>query len=139
MAQRVYATASDYAAYAEEPFDGDEATLTKRLRRASSVIDGLTRLAVYRMDDDGMPFDADVADAFRDATCAQVEFWETTDDPTGAESTMGPVRIGSVSLGGTGVGGSAQNTRSASDSRIAAEAVEILRNAGLTPRIRAAR
>lgn len=139
MAQRVYATVSDYAEYAEEPFDGDDATLLKRLRRASSVVDGLTRYSVYRMDDDGMPLDSDVADAFRDATCAQVEYWETTDDPTGAESTMGPVRIGSVSLGGSGVGGSAQNTRSASDSRVAIEAVEILRNAGLGAQIRTAR
>ena len=135
MAQRVYATTNEYAEYAEEPFDGDEATLAKRLRRASGVIDGLTRLARYRVDEDGMPLDQDDADAFRDATCAQVEYWETTDDPTGAESTMGPVKIGSVSLGGSGVGGSAQNHTSANDSRVSPEAIEILANQGLTARI----
>ncbi|MDN4598458.1 hypothetical protein [Leifsonia virtsii] len=135
MAQRVYATAADYDSYAEEPFDGDEAKLAKRLRRASGVIDGLTRLARFEMDDDGFPTDPDVSRAFTEATCAQVEYWETTDDPTGAESTMGPVRIGSVSLGGSGVGGGAQNTRSASDSRISPEAVEILANEGIVAQI----
>ncbi|UAJ80155.1 hypothetical protein IT072_03660 [Leifsonia sp. ZF2019] len=135
MAQRVYATAADYTAYAEEPFDGDDAKLVKRLRRASGVIDGLTRFARYDLDEDGFPTDPDVSKAFTEATCAQVEYWETTDDPTGAESTMGPVRIGSVSLGGSGVGGSAQNHNSASDSRVSPEAYEILANEGLVAQI----
>lgn len=135
MAQRVYADVADYTDYAEEPFDGDDAKLLKRLRRASGVIDGLTRLARFDIDEDGFPTDPDVSKAFTEATCAQVEYWETTDDPTGAESTMGPVRIGSVSLGGTGVGGGAQNTRSANDSRVSPEAVEILANEGIIARI----
>lgn len=139
MAQRVYATTSDYDEYADEPFDGTTEQLAKRLRRASSDIDGLTRLAVYVVDEDGMPVEKDIADAFTEATCAQVEFWETTGDPTGAESAMGPVRIGSVSLGGSGVGGGAQSKTSAADTRISPEAVRILANAGLTPNIVGAR
>ncbi len=131
MAQRVYATVSDFRDYADEDTDLTDVQIVKRLRRASVIVDGLTRLARYRMDEDGEPLDADVLDAFRDATCAQVEYWETTGDPTGAESTMGPVKIGSVSLGGSGVGGSAQSTTSPAQSRTSPETVEILRNAGL--------
>lgn len=139
MAQRVYATTTDYDEYADEPFDGTTQKLAKRLRRASSIVDGLTHLARYRMDDDGNPLDQDVADAFTEATCAQVEYWETTDDPTGAESQMGPVKIGSVSLGGSGVGGSAKSTGSAAGSRVSPETIEILQNAGLTAHITVAR
>lgn len=131
MPQRVYATASDYNDYADEPSDLDDDQLDKRLRRASVVVDGLTRLARYDVDDDGMPLDADIAAAFSDATCAQVEYWETTDDPTGAESQAGPVRIGSVSLGGSGVGGGAASRTTAADTRVSPETIEILRNAGL--------
>lgn len=135
MAQRVYATAADYDEFADEPFDGTEQQLTKRLRRASADVDSLTRLSQYRVDEDGMPLDQEIADAFMEATCAQVEYWETTGDPTGAESQMGPVRIGSVSLGGSGVGGSAKSTGTAAGSRISPEAIEILQNAGLAPHI----
>lgn len=131
MAQRVYATAGDYRSYADEPTEMSDAQIEKRLRRATVIVEGLTRLARYRVDENGAPVDQDIEDAFTEAVCAQVEYWETTDDPTGAEATMGPVKIGSVSLGGSGVGGSAQSTATPAQARTSPETVEILRNAGL--------
>lgn len=131
MAQRIYATPSDYADFAEEPFDGDSAKLGKRLRSASSEVDGLTRLARYDVDEDNMPTDADISDAFTEATCAIVEFWGITDDPTGAESVAGAVKIGSVSLGTTSSSQVQLSPREKLVGRIGATAVTILENAGL--------
>lgn len=149
MAQRVYATASDYYDFIggdqpmtnpPEPEEGQEpespqpiveADLNASLRRASTVIDGLTRTVRYDIDEDGYPDDVDVSDAFRDATCAQVAWFEETDDITGADSQAGAVKIGSVSLGGSGATGNAQSGKTAASSRVAPEAIDILRNAGL--------
>lgn len=131
MAQRVYAVASDYTDLAEEPFDGDDTKLNKRLRSASIEVEGLTKLAKFDADEDGYPTDASIADAFKEATCAFVEYWEETDDPTGAQSQAGPTKIGSVSFGGSGASGGAANTKTAASSRIAPKAVRILSNAGL--------
>ncbi|WP_437582728.1 hypothetical protein ACSAGD_10710 [Paramicrobacterium sp. CJ85] len=134
MAQRTYATPSDYFDFLDgdvpDPIP-DEKQLNAMLRRASTVIDGRLRLSVYDTDEDGYPTDADVSDALKEATCAQAAWFEETDDVTGADSQSGVVKIGSVSLGGSGVSGGASNNRSAADSRISPEAVEILRNAGL--------
>ena len=148
MAQRVYATAADYydfiggdlpmtdppaPAEGEEPVEPepiDDADLNARLRRASATIDGLTRRSVYDVDEDGYPTDQDIADAFRDMTCAQVAWWDDTDDVTGAGSQAGTFSIGSVSIGAAGrtTGNGAPN---AAASRISPEAVEIGVNAGL--------
>lgn len=131
MAQRVYATLGDY----EQFTDGDheeesDEVINAKLRRASIVVDGLTRRSVYAVDEDGYPTDPDIADAFRDMTCAQVAWWDDTDDVTGAGSQAGTFSIGSVSIGASGrtTGNGAPN---AAASRIAPEAVEIGVNAGL--------
>lgn len=137
MAQRVYATAADYydflgedAPPATDPPTPDKA-LNASLRRASTVIDGLLRLARYATDEDGMPTDPDVSDALQDATCAQAAWFDDTDDITGADSQAGPTRIGSVSFGGSGASGGATNTKSAATSRISPEAQTILANSGI--------
>ncbi len=136
MAQRrLYATPAEFATWA----GGEYETPTEaRLRRASGVIDGLTRNAVYAVDEDGYPTDADVSDAFRDATCAQAAYWIVTEDPTGAVSQEGTFTIGSVSIGARGrtSGNGAPDEQQA---RIAPEAVEVLRNAGLVTAITAHR
>lgn len=131
MAQRVYATLADF----EDFTDGDheeasEDVINARLRRASNVIDGLTRHARFAVDADGYPTDAAISDAFRDATCAQVAWWDETDDITGAGSQEGTVSIGSVSIGARGRT-SGNGAPDASTSRHAPEAIEILQNAGL--------
>lgn len=132
MAQRVYATVADYEDFTDGEHEPEsEGKITAKLRRASLVIDGLTRLSRYDVDDDGMPTDPDVDQAFTDATCAQAAYWDTTDDPTGGEAVAGPVKIGSVSLGGSGATGNAQSKTDAGAARVAPEAVDILRTAGL--------
>jgi hypothetical protein len=127
MAQRVYATESDYLEFAEEDIAPDK--IDSLLRRASAQVESHIRTAVYLTDDDGYPTDATIADALRDATCAYVAYWRETDDVTGAEAVAGPVKIGSVSLGGTSTGGA--SSRTPADTRRSDEAITILRNAGL--------
>lgn len=131
MAQRLYAAQSDFTQWDEGRLY--ETPSESILRRASGVVDGLTRHSVYEVDEDGYPTNADIADAFKEATCAQAAWWDETGDATGAQSQEGTMSIGSVSIGARGRstgGGSAD----AADSRIAPEAVEILANAGLLNR-----
>jgi hypothetical protein len=131
MAQRVYATAADYADFAEEPFEGDETKLDKRLRSASSEVEALTRLSRYDVDEDDYPTDATISDAFKEATCAIVEFWEETGDVHGADAAQGAVKIGSVSLGTTSSTQQGLSPREKLVQRIGEGAVTILANAGL--------
>lgn len=143
MAQRVYATAADYydftgedqpmttPAEGQEPQPLTEKDLNASLRRASSVIDSHTRHDVYDVDEDGYPTDADIADAFKKATCAQADWFAETQDLTGAIAQEGTVAIGSVSLGARGRTSGLSGAPDPGASRIAPEAVELLRNAGL--------
>ena len=120
--QRQYATITEFSTW-----DGaTEYTVPSdsRLRRASGVIDGLTRHSIFVADVDGYPTDVDVSDVFRDATCAQVAFWDETEDVTGAEAQGGSFSIGSVKIGGAG-------DTSSNQSRVSPEAVQILVNANL--------
>lgn len=131
MVMRVYATAADFTAVAEDDWDGDPEALSKRLRAASVEVEKLTRRARYDTDADGFPTDQDIADAFTEATCAIVEYWGQTDDPTGADVAAGAVKIGSVSLGTTS---SSQDGLSAAEKlqrRIGSRALDVLTNAGL--------
>ena len=131
MVMRVYATAADFAAVAEEPWEGDASTLEKRLRAASVEVEKLTRRSVYDTDDDGFATNADIADAFTEATCAIAEYWGVTDDPTGAESTVGAIRIGSVSLGTTSSSSDGLSAAEKLERRIGSRALDILTGSGL--------
>lgn len=131
MATRTYATAADYTKYAEEAWDGDEGLLLKRLRAASIEVERITRRAIYVIDGDGYATDADIAEAFTEATCAIVEFWGVTDDPTGAESAAGAVKIGSVSLGTTSSNQDGLSPLERLQRRIGSKVFDILANAGL--------
>jgi hypothetical protein len=131
VAQRVYATLADF----EDFIDGDHEeesveVVNAKLRRASIVIDGLTRRDVYDVDEDGYPTDATIADAFKEATCAQMAWWDDTDDVSGAGSQEGTVSIGSISLGASGRT-AGNGAPAAAASRIAPEAIAILRIAGM--------
>ncbi|PWC05406.1 hypothetical protein [Agromyces badenianii] len=133
MAQLVYATTAEYETLAEEPFDGTVGVLAKRLRSASIEVEKLTRRAVYETDEDGYPTDPDIEDAFTEATCAIVEYWEETDDPTGADAAEGAVKIGSVSLGTTSSSADTSSPLDRLQRRIGTRAYDILTNAGLIP------
>lgn len=131
MATRVYATPEQYAEFAEEAFVGSPALLGKRLRSASVEVEKITRAARYRTDSAGLPTDQAVADAFAEATCAIVEFWEETDDPRGTDAVQGAVKIGSVSLGTTSSSEDGLTVRERLARRIGDKAIDILTNAGL--------
>lgn len=122
---RQYATIAE----AEELFGLD--VTDAELQRASADVDYLTRLARFEADDDGMPTSESILDAFKRATLATLAWWDETGDPTGAISQEGPVKILSVSFGGSGAGGNAQNGKSAASQRHSPEAIDILMTAGL--------
>lgn len=132
MVERTYATAQDYARLAEEDWDGDPETLSKRLRSASIEVEKLTRRGIYDVDDDGYATDSDISEALTEATCAIAEYWAITDDPTGAEASAGAVKIGSVSLGTTSSNQDGLSAAERLQRRIGARAIDILTNAGLT-------
>lgn len=131
MATRTYATAQDYARLAEEDWDGEAGALLKRLRSASVEVEALTRRAVYDVDDDGYATDSALSEALTEATCAIVEYWGITDDPTGAEANAGAVKIGSVSLGTTSSNQDGLSAAERLQRRIGTRAFSILSNAGL--------
>lgn len=124
--QRMYATTADLANYLYgPPPDGAQ----RMLARASRRIGDLIRCSVYDADTvTGMPTDATILAAVRDATCAQVEWWVATGDEIGAASQMQSVSIGSVSLGR---GYSGAGSATGADQTMSEEAVEHLRRAGL--------
>lgn len=131
---RTYATAADYYVFTggEQPVDENDEPVTDRelnalLRRASTQVESYVRLARYETDDDGYPVDPGVSEAMTEATCAQVTWWDETGDVTGADAISGVTKILSVSLGSTAAGGQ----RSPAEARASAEAITILRNAGL--------
>lgn len=95
---RVYATSADYQTYTGQTPPAD---INTRLARASRFLDSqVFRLCWYEVDEDGLPANAAVAEAFRDATCAQAEWGVDVGDTTGAAAVgWGSVEIGSVKLG----------------------------------------
>jgi hypothetical protein len=128
---RVYATPAQYDEYAEEPWEGSSDLLLKRLRAASIEVEKLTRSSLYDTDDDGYPTVSATADAFAEATCAIVEYWQLTDDPYGVDALQGAVKIGSVSLGTTSSSSDGRTWREKLAARIGDKAVDILTTAGL--------
>ncbi|MFF1790752.1 hypothetical protein ACFVX9_30345 [Kitasatospora sp. NPDC058243] len=95
---RVYATTADYQAYTGQAPDTDTARL---IVRASQMLDAqLFRLCWYVADPaTGLPTDALVAAAFRDAVCAQVQWWTELGDPLGVVGVgWGTAHIGTVHL-----------------------------------------
>ena len=105
---------------------GPPEDLGRLLDRASEVIADYTRTAIYAVDDDGMPTDAEDVAAFRDATCAQVEFWLTADEE---DDILGPVD--NLALGDLKVGNSAFGGVRVAPMFLAPRAARILRNANL--------
>lgn len=100
--------------------------LDRLLTRASELIDDYCRTAVYDVDDDGLPTDADDIAALRDATCAQVEFWLAGDEE---DDVLGPVD--SISVGGLRIEYSANAGERIGVLALAPRAARILRAAGL--------
>lgn len=134
----VYATAEDLT-------DGQwvadvPAGAAALLRFASALVRRATMTAVYRTDATGRPTDDAVADAFRDATCAQVAAWVASDvNPVaGAAPAMkAPVQSKKLATGAVTYDTSAAASVTALTARARAatslgqEALLILSDAGL--------
>lgn len=129
---RAYATAADLN---DPPWNAqteDAIEALTAIMRATPLLEDLTKTAVYAVDDDGYPTDPKVAEAFKDAACAQALYSLDTGDMTGAAARFNSLSLGSFSASGGGTG-SATNTSAAED-QYAPEAVRILANAGLIAR-----
>lgn len=93
---RIYATAADLAAYTGTAAPANADAL---LAQASRMLDAeVFGLCYYQADPDtGMPVVQVVTDAFRDATCAQAQWWDALGDSLGATvAGWSEVRIGSA-------------------------------------------
>ena len=116
--QRVYATTTDYANYLRSACPpGARAALA----RASAAVDDMLLTAVYDVDSDGMPTDAAVIAALREATCVQAQ------DARAARAAA----AGSFSIGSVSVTRSAPQTVREEDYR-SPRALAVLQRAGLT-------
>jgi hypothetical protein len=107
-AGRAYATSGDLADYLQ---DAPPDNADRLLVRATDIIDRLLLAARYRLDDDGNAADADVIEALKKATCAQVAWWIETGDEWGLGANYQSVSIGSVSLSRGQSGGGAASAR----------------------------
>ena len=117
-----YATPAEFTTFAAGVLPAD---IDRLLLRASELVDDYTRTAMYDVDTDGFPTDADDIAAFRDATCAQVEFWRDSDEE---DDILGPVQ--GIILGPMQIQFGAGANRTA-PLYLAPRAARILRNAGL--------
>lgn len=122
---RVYASPSDLADWG---VDLDQAEAARMLRRASALVENHTVTARYATDAEGMPTNERLVEAFRDATCAVVAWWEETGNASGAAGQYNEVSLGSLSLGRAPASSGYSSTQAA---RISPEAVQILATAGL--------
>ena len=134
----VYADSAELATWTGLPAP---ANATQLLRSASMIVRSATVASVYGVDETGLPSEAKVSDAFRDATCAQVASWVGADvDPSGAGlSTTAPVRGKKLGSGSVEYDTAASSSVVAYQAKRAAavtlcpEAYMILHEAGITP------
>lgn len=127
---RVYATLSDYRGYTGDTTDTASVAL---LTRASLDIDNALKGALYDVDDNtGLPTKTKVIEALRDATCAQVQWWDEIGDTsgTGAAGQFQSAQLGTAAYtrGYTAGGSSAGNSTT-----LAPAAFKILSVEGLLP------
>ncbi|MEU1141780.1 hypothetical protein ABZ392_33730 [Streptomyces sp. NPDC005885] len=92
---RTYATTTQLANYlgAAPPLDS-----ARLLLEASKLLDDILLAALYDVDSDGLPTDEEVAAAFVDCVCSQVQFWGEVGEETDISGPLQGVVIGSVQL-----------------------------------------
>ncbi|MGW0495047.1 hypothetical protein ACWD0Z_06290 [Streptomyces sp. NPDC003007] len=128
---RIYATSADYQQFTgQAPPPDIEALLAKASRFLEANV---FRLCWYEVDADGYPSNAVVRQAFRDATCAQAEWFDDIGDSTGASAVgWASVKLGSASM--SRPEGSTSGSASAAR-EIAPAVADALGSADLTPDI----
>lgn len=130
----VYATAEDLAA---DPWQLTPVNAAGLLRSASLLVRGATTATVYDVNETGLPTDATVLAAFKDATCAQATAWDALGiDPTaGAAGAAGAPIVAASSIGSAqvqyGVSLTLGDKRAEAAVTLCSDAVQILRDAGL--------
>lgn len=93
---RIYATAADYQDRTGRTPGADTDRL---LREASELLDAEVLLASwYDVDANGMPADEEVAKAFSNAVCAQLEFWAEVGESVDTSGPIQGVTLGSLSI-----------------------------------------
>lgn len=116
-----YATTTEFTSYTGKAATADTGRL---LQRASNLLDALIVVS-YRVDALGVPYDLEVIDALKNATCAQVEWWIETGDPIEGSSRFETTGL-SAGTGGLNLGKSRR--------RLAPQAEDELRKANLLSR-----
>lgn len=133
---RLYATPDDLQ---EVWLDDVPAHAPRLIRAASTMIEFVTRLTRYPVDDDGYPTDPKHIAAFRDATCQQVTMWVHggLDPDAGAAGQKLYVQQQTVEGGSVTYGGHVSvEERSRAATTLDGAVLRILRNAGLlTPAV----
>jgi hypothetical protein len=119
---QAYATGEQLADYTGSPQPADAARL---LARASELVNDHTVTAVYDTDTDGNPTGTVVVEAFRKATCAQVEFWLAGDEE---DDVLGPLEAQPTGTGNQTYG---SGTNRVTPMYLAPRAARHLRAAGL--------
>lgn len=97
----VYATEEDLITYTGDVHTPDN--VDRLIAAASALVRRATRTAHYSTTPAGAPSDADIADGFRDAVCAQIQWWSDNEiDPQTATARIGSgvksKSIGSASI-----------------------------------------
>lgn len=129
---RVYATSAEYLTYTGA--SAAPSNINQLLADASRQLEATAfRYCWYKADTvTGMPTNALVLAAFRDAVAAQVQWWDELGDSIGAAGVWGSVKLGSAQLSrsATSVSGQAAPAR-----EIAPKAMDALQSMDLTPDI----
>ncbi|NKS58892.1 hypothetical protein GS504_15645 [Rhodococcus hoagii] len=128
----IYATREDLGEWLNPV--PDEQNAKALLREASALVRKATRADRYEPTPAGMPADAFIRDAFRDATCAQVSEWVTAElDPVAGlagqelQEVASSIAGGSVTLDASGQA----EARARALTELCPRGVDILRNEGL--------
>jgi hypothetical protein len=122
----VYASAAQYRAWSGDTWTPSQ-RVTIALSRASEQMDVALIAAVYRVDADGMPQDAFVANCFMRATCAQAQYVIAVNDDANVKREYASTSVGGVSASRA----AAMQARALPP--IAPQALAILRVAGVLP------
>lgn len=128
-----YATSADCWGVGSWTGNAAPSNAATLLRSASLLVRDATATAVYAVDANGLPTDATILQAFKDATCAHAAALQTAGiDPAAAGTTPGisATAIGSASVTYAGAAEAAA-ARQRLTTELAPEALMVLRSAGL--------
>lgn len=127
-----YATENDLLTWMDTDELGDDVHATPLLRKASLLVATACRLDSYDTTPTGIPSDDDLADAMREATCAQAERWLAADvNPVAGSAQSGVVASSSVDGASVSFVTPTTADTAAMTDTLCPDALHILRLAGL--------